>query len=802
MISRKKILILCDAHDFIRNETNNMILLKQLYVTVFLLKKICAVNKNTLTLNNRAINDFETFWKAKGTTSSFLKKYTINKSWNDLDMPSYDIIICHPEYQKNLQNFILKNYGSENSLKIFSLSEVQYKCEMIYPSVGSLFLKGGLFELEKNDKNNTSLLEFKRKLDRSFVNFTAREQELTIPELEELASNFNNKLQLDEFDNILILDDYFRAVFIGDSLFWLRKLKMLIDFFPKDCYVTINITNPAAFRIIHDSFKNSLPDRISVTNFDWQKLSIEKFDLILCNNDILLKFYWYLQSSSINGERPLFYTFSATNERQTSKKPTLNFYTNILFSAYSYKLKKMETKRHKNIYNEIALTMDENSWADNWLKSKGIIDSDKIFVLLHGSSSSKKVIDDLELLKFIKFLTGLKECLKILLISEKSLSNNKWLDGALTNFGYNKIVVAEALELRQAMSLLGNKKVAAIIGPCTGLMHIADGIYTSLLNHSVISESSCPLLLTYCGRQESERFYHPNNWWSEVRVTYCFVCMQDKSKKKLKKLISLAECPSDYETFFKQSVNAREISSTMLAKILTDQFPDFIYKLIEPNGSNTPLYFHNIDYVRKPIPTFIINLKRRVDRRSHILEQFTSKPVFDVILVDAIESENGKLGLWLTIKKIVSESLLSDHEYILICEDDHEFTEYYSDQLLLSCINDSKNLNADVLLGGIGSVDTGDRLHKNLVSVDNFACTQFTIIFKSFFKKVIKAEFTENDCADWKIASLSNKKLVVYPFISKQKDFGYSDVSDGYFDNKMETAFNVTSEIIKNIMSC
>lgn len=239
----------------------------------------------------------------------------------------------------------------------------------------------------------------------------------------------------------------------------------------------------------------------------------------------------------------------------------------------------------------------------------------------------------------------------------------------------------------------------------------------------------------------------------------------------------------------------------MLAKFLTDQFPDFIYKFIEPKGKNIPLYFRNIDYVRKPIPTFIINLKHRVDRRSHILEQFTSKPVFDVTLVDAIESEDGKLGLWLTIKKIVSESVLSDYEYILICEDDHEFTECYSDQILLSCINDSKNLNADVLLGGVGSVDTGDRLHKNLVSVDNFACTQFTIIFKSFFQKVIEVEFTESDCADWKISSLSNKKLVVYPFISIQKDFGYSDVSDGYFDNKMETAFNETSKVIKNIMS-
>jgi hypothetical protein len=31
------------------------------------------------------------------------------------------------------------------------------------------------------------------------------------------------------------------------------------------------------------------------------------------------------------------------------------------------------------------------------------------------------------------------------------------------------------------------------------------------------------------------------------------------------------------------------------------------------------------------------------------------------------------------------------------------------------------------------------------------------------------AEFVEGDCADLKIASLSNRKLVIYPFISAQK---------------------------------
>lgn len=74
------------------------------------------------------------------------------------------------------------------------------------------------------------------------------------------------------------------------------------------------------------------------------------------------------------------------------------------------------------------------------------------------------------------------------------------------------------------------------------------------------------------------------------------------------------------------------------------------------------------------------------------------------------------------------------------------------------------------------------------------------VIFRSFFDKILNAPFTEDDCADWKIAELSNKKLVIYPFISTPKDFGYSDVSCGYDENKMSEYFNETSKLIQNAM--
>jgi len=204
---------------------------------------------------------------------------------------------------------------------------------------------------------------------------------------------------------------------------------------------------------------------------------------------------------------------------------------------------------------------------------------------------------------------------------------------------------------------------------------------------------------------------------------------------------------------------------------------------------------------QQTIPTYIISLDRRIDRRMHIINQFQDKNIFDWKLVSAIENKNGRLGLWLTIKDIVKQGIENKHKYILICEDDHQFTPNYSDLLLFDCIKNAEDLGADILLGGICFCDPNvKQVNNNLLAITNFACTQFLLVFNHFFDTIITSEFSSSDCADLKLATISNNKMVVYPFISIQKDFGYSDVSDGYHDSKMLVYFSATSNFISDII--
>jgi hypothetical protein len=197
------------------------------------------------------------------------------------------------------------------------------------------------------------------------------------------------------------------------------------------------------------------------------------------------------------------------------------------------------------------------------------------------------------------------------------------------------------------------------------------------------------------------------------------------------------------------------------------------------------------------IPVFVINLESRRDRKEHILQQFHQKGEFDVHVVDACEHNNGAIGLWNSIAHILQNLVKMESDYILLCEDDHQFTDKYSKEHLFECIAEAKEKEADILSGGISWFKDGIQISRDLFWVEKFTGLQFTIIFKKFFDKILQANFSETDVADFKISSLSENKLLIYPFISTQKEFGYSDVT--IKNNQTERVERIFDESAKRL---
>lgn len=172
---------------------------------------------------------------------------------------------------------------------------------------------------------------------------------------------------------------------------------------------------------------------------------------------------------------------------------------------------------------------------------------------------------------------------------------------------------------------------------------------------------------------------------------------------------------------------------------------------------------------------FAINLPKRKDRRNHIQNQFHKRSEFQLMMVAPIKDNRGGKSLWKTIKQIIRDNFQDD--YIVICEDDHLFTEEYTLANLKESIQYSLKMEADILCGGVSWVQTIFSLSNSLYWVDKFTGTQFIIIFKQLYPKILNSKFKEHDTADLKLCSLAKNKFVIFPFISIQKDFGYSDAT-------------------------
>lgn len=195
------------------------------------------------------------------------------------------------------------------------------------------------------------------------------------------------------------------------------------------------------------------------------------------------------------------------------------------------------------------------------------------------------------------------------------------------------------------------------------------------------------------------------------------------------------------------------------------------------------------------IKTFVVNLEERTERRTHIISQFQGRSEFDLTIVKAVKHRLGSWGLWKTIKSIIQNAFDQNENYIILCEDDHCFTNDYNKKEFFEQISKLEEAEADILLGGASWFGTVLPISRNLFWVKHFNGLQFTVIFKKFYTCLLDLDLYCGEDPDIKISELSNNCFICYPYISVQKEFGYSDITpqnaqEGY----VTSIFNKRSE--------
>lgn len=195
------------------------------------------------------------------------------------------------------------------------------------------------------------------------------------------------------------------------------------------------------------------------------------------------------------------------------------------------------------------------------------------------------------------------------------------------------------------------------------------------------------------------------------------------------------------------------------------------------------------------IPVYIINLKDRYERKAHCVNEFKNRTEFEPIYIEAVKHEVGAVGLWESIVNAVKMAVEREDELIIICEDDHLFTQNYSKEYLMQNIVEAYSQQVDILSGGIGGFGCAVPVAKNRFWIDWFWSTQFIVVYEKFFQRILDYQFKEHDTADGVFSALTLNKMTIYPPISIQKDFGYSDVTlinkeDGMIKKLFDTANN------------
>lgn len=188
------------------------------------------------------------------------------------------------------------------------------------------------------------------------------------------------------------------------------------------------------------------------------------------------------------------------------------------------------------------------------------------------------------------------------------------------------------------------------------------------------------------------------------------------------------------------------------------------------------------------------NLVERADRRAHVLNEFKARDEFKLVVVTAIRDIAPSVGIWATIKSIVSQDIVQTLPFFIFCEDDHTFTPNYELNHLKNAIVEAVKFNADIILGGVSSVRRPLQVSESLFLVESFTGLQFVVVFRKFYSLISKSEIIPGIATDHYLSLLSRRKFVIVPFISKQKEFGYSDVTANNNEKGFVDRLFVTTE--------
>ncbi len=201
-----------------------------------------------------------------------------------------------------------------------------------------------------------------------------------------------------------------------------------------------------------------------------------------------------------------------------------------------------------------------------------------------------------------------------------------------------------------------------------------------------------------------------------------------------------------------------------------------------------------------PIPVYII--MPNLDREKVLLarkEYYNKKDLFAVRIIDSKSSRDRNSDLWDTIIKIIRNHNFANHEYLIVARSDIEFVESFDSLMFKGILGKINTLGVEYLsLGATGSFDQIRPLSKNLAWIEKCSTLEFLLMSKKLCEKIVEHKYDGKLSVELTISSLALRKVITYPFFTRQKGLDCFDIND--IQNQHDRAEHALRYEIDNII--
>lgn len=329
------------------------------------------------------------------------------------------------------------------------------------------------------------------------------------------------KTDINHIKNILLLYEE-ELQLLGESCLTLDKLRYIKMHF-RYASLSLNFCKMKHHRYYDALLKNN-PYIGSVSADDWSNINFLAYDMIIYVGSKESELQQFLNQAYGQGLPPVYSMSDLLLKSDTPRE--------VMFPVLS------ELRQYfKNpLPAELYIFSEEQEWADHWLEEKGLLTNEELYIVVDASPVRSKLLNFQVYFDMLKGLLAKKNT-KILVFDERKQGKRNLYKGWLGEDAMSRMIFSEGQSLREDLCLIGSSYTKLVVGPCTGLMHCASGIFNHYISRTP-GGMQPPLIVVYTGKS-ADSSYNLQAWWGSAPLVSCLLLKQRENRTTMLTLAGL-----------------------------------------------------------------------------------------------------------------------------------------------------------------------------------------------------------------------------------------------------------------------